>query len=427
MNSIVYLASKYLNFKASDRGLSTIAVIALLTIVISNAAAVVILSAANGFHENFIKKLMTKDAHITILGPGKGIPDYKSLILELKKVKGVKSVIPFFDKQALLRGRFNVWGSFVKAIPADFYSQDTNFDSQFVVLEGEFDINKPHSIVLGDNLALNLGASVGSYIYLTVYSDDFFSMQYKFRVTGIFSAGYAEYDSSLSFISFKDAQEIFESKGYAYGLAVEVADPMHVEKYMPDIGKVCSYSKWTWKNTNRNNLIALENEKMLIYIILTLFFTVVGFNILSTMIAMVLDKKEEIGILKAMGLKPGGTLQVFLFVGFLLGTIGSFLGTALGLLITIGLNGILRGIEIYIDLINNLAYIFVFWIHPIPKPAPFHFFKSSVYYLTQFPIAIELNDLIFIVGLSVILATLAVIIPSRKAAKMRPVEVLRND
>ncbi len=427
MNSIVYLAAKYLNFKASDRGLSTIAVIALLTIVISNAAAVVILSAANGFHENFMKKLMTKDAHVTVLGPGKGIPDYESLILELKKVKGVTSVIPFFDKQALLRGRFNVWGSFIKAIPSDFYSRDTNFKSQFVVLDGKFDLSRPHSIILGDNLALNLGVSVGSFVYVTVYSDDFFSMQYKFRVTGIFSAGYAEYDSSLSFISFKDAQEIFESKGYAYGLAIQVKDPMRVEKYLSAIGKVCSYSKWTWKNTNRNNLIALENEKMLIYIILALFFMVVGFNILSTMIAMVLDKKEEIGILKAMGLKPGATLHVFLFVGFLLGSLGSLIGTALGLLITIGLNGILRGIEIYIDLINNLAYFMVFWVHPIPKPAAFHFFKSSVYYLTQFPIAIELNDLIFIVMLSVVLATLAVIIPARNASKMRPVEVLRND
>ena len=318
MNIILYLASKYLKFKASDRGISAIAVIAFLSIVVSSAAAIVILAAANGFHSNLREKLMYRDAHIIILGPGRGIGNYEQYIDKILEIEGVEDAVPYFDRQALIKGRLNTWGALVKAYPGKFYETDREFSEQFRLIDGEFDFSSPHSIILGENLAINIGATVGSWVHLTVYSEEFFSLQYRFRVSGIFSAGFAEYDSTLAFMSFEDAQNVFDAVGYAYGIAVRVKDPMNVEKYMPLISEVCPYQKWHWKSLNRNSLIALENEKMLMQIILAFFFVVVSFNMLSTMIAMVLDKKEEIGILKAMGLKPGDALHVFLFDGFLI-------------------------------------------------------------------------------------------------------------
>ena len=355
MNIVLYLASKYLKFKASDRGLSAIAVIALLTIITSSAAAVVILSAANGIHNNFMQKLMSRDAHVVVLGPGKGIPNYQEYMADLGKIKGVKSVFPYFERQALLKGNLNVWGSVIMGIPEEQYDRDPEYKKQFVMQEGKFDIKSPLSMVMGYNLALNLGVTVGSVVYVTVYNESFFSVQYKFRVTGIFSAGHKEYDSTLAFISFKNAQFIFDSAGYTYGLALKVEKPFEVEQYMRAIRDACPYSAFSWKTLHRNDLAALQDEKMLIMIILVLFFFVVGFNILSTMIAMVLDKKEEIGVLKAMGLKPYDALKVFLLDGYFLGIIGSAAGVLIGLLVTVTLDNILKFIEVLVNFVNEMG------------------------------------------------------------------------
>ncbi len=131
MNIILYLSSKYLKFKASERGISAIAIIALLTIIISCAAAVVILSAANGIHENLMQKLMAKDFHAIILAPGKGIENYERYISNIKKVKGIIRVFPYFEKQVLLKGPLNVWGSIVMGIPPTLYEEDEEYKKQF--------------------------------------------------------------------------------------------------------------------------------------------------------------------------------------------------------------------------------------------------------------------------------------------------------
>ncbi len=427
MNIIPYLASKYLKFKASDRGISAIAVIAFFTIVISSAAAVVILSAANGFHYNLMEKLMTKDAHVMILGPDPGMSDYEEYILELNKIPGVTSVIPFFQKQVLLKGRSGEYGTEVMGVPSYYPKDDKDFKKQFQMTDGNFEIEDNKSIVLGDNLAHNLGVSVGSWVEVMVFDPMFYVLQYRFKVVGTFTAGHKDFDSGLSFISFKAAQTIFNAPGLAYGLAVKVEDPYHVEKYIRLMDQKVPYYKWSWKSLNRNQLAAIDNEQVIMKVILFFFFVVVFFNILSTMIGMVLDKKEEIGILKAMGLKPNAALQVFLFDGFLLGAAGSSLGVILGMFLTVSLNTILHGIEKIIDFINWGAYYAVNWIQPMAPPSHFEFFKSSVYYINEFPIKIIFGDIVFIILLSVIVSTLAVIFPAIKASKMRPVEVLRND
>jgi lipoprotein-releasing system permease protein len=164
---------------------------------------------------------------------------------------------------------------------------------------------------------------VGSIRLAILKADNFGGAQFPFRITGIFESGYSEYDANLFFISFKDSQEIYNNSGYAYGLALKVADPENIDDYLAPIGRVTPYFPWTWKRLNRNKLYSLDNEKMLMMIILFVFFVVVFFNILSTMIAMVLDKREEIGILKAMGLKPKESLYVFLFDGFIMGSAGA--------------------------------------------------------------------------------------------------------
>ncbi len=427
MKKILYFAVKYLRFKSNERGLSAIAIIAFFTIVIGSMASVVILSAANGLHDNFLKKIMAKDAHVIFIGSGKGILNYENYVEKLKKVKGVVSVEPYFEKQALIKGRLNTMGVNIMAFSPKIFETDKDLKNQFKLEAGEFNLYSNKSILLGYNLAYNLGANVGDIVDITIFSDDYLSLQYRFKVTGIFTAGHKDYDSTLAFISFSDAQEIFDAKGYAYGIALKVEDPYRVEKYLPEIREACPQYLFTWKRLHRNDIAALEDEKMLIKIILFFFFLVVTFNILSTMIAMVLDKKEEIAILKAMGLKPSSTMQIFLLDGFFIGMAGGVFGCFMGLLITITLNDILKLIEHFINFNFNVAYQLIKWtgrFYPLPK---FEFFKSDVYYISSFPIKIEYGDIVFIMLLSLILGLLAVILPAMRAGKLKPVEVLRND
>lgn len=424
MNIIYYLASKYLKFKAGERGISAIAVIAFFTIVLSTAAGIIILSTVNGMHDDLYKRIMAKDAHAVILGPGEGIPDYETVMSNLSLIPGVTSVAPFYDGYGLLKGPGRVWGAALKAFPAEFYTNDTDFAGEFPITAGTFAMEKPHSMVIGSILATNLQAKVGSIVWLILKADNFGGAQYPFRITGIYESGYSEYDSNLFFITVKDAQEIYRTEGYAYGLALKVVDPENIDAYIGAIGRVTPYFPWTWKRLNRNKLYSLDNEKMLMMIILFVFFVVVFFNILSTMIAMVLDKREEIGILKAMGLKPKESLYVFIFDGFIMGTAGSLMGAAFGLLVCISMNTFLRFIEKIVGLTNWAAYYLTGWMVKSPPPVKFELFGGE---MSQFPMLIQFGDVAFVALLAIFASTFAVVVPAWRAAKLRPVEVLRND
>ncbi|NPV39430.1 MAG: ABC transporter permease [Brevinematales bacterium] len=427
MNVIVYLATKYLKFKGTDRGISIISVIALLTIVVSAMAATVILSAANGMHYNYMDKLASKDFHAVIYGYGRGVPDYETLALELKKAPGVVDVVPFLDQQALIKGPLGTYGVMVKAFPREFYQNDREFRTRFALMKGEeTNASWRHAIFMGYNLADNLGVSVGDWVYLTLVNDDMLSLlQYKFRVAGIFEAGYAEYDTSLVFVNLEDAL-VLEDNTRA-SLAIRVKDPFQIERWLPKIREISPFYVYSWKSLNRNNLVNIRNEKMMMRIILTIFFIVVCFNILSTMMATVLDKREEIGILKAMGLRPKSVMSVFLMDGFLIGVIGSAVGIFFGLFFALNLNNILHGIEAFVNFWNQVAYLTLRVFMTVKKPAKFEFFDPTAYYIREFPMRIQLEDLVVIMGLSVVCSMLAVIWPAYRAGKLRPIEVLRND
>ncbi|QJR22465.1 hypothetical protein BREVNS_1715 [Brevinematales bacterium NS] len=427
MNVIVYLATKYLKFKGTDRGISIISVIALLTIVVSAMAATVILSAANGMHYNYMDKLASKDFHAVIYGYGRGVPDYETLALELKKAPGVVDVVPFLDQQALIKGPLGTYGVMVKAFPREFYQNDREFRTRFALMKGEeTNASWRHAIFIGYNLADNLGVSVGDWVYLTLVNDDMLSLlQYKFRVAGIFEAGYAEYDTSLVFVNLEDALALEENSRAS--LAIRVKDPFQIERWLPKIREISPFYVYSWKSLNRNNLVNIRNEKVMMRIILTIFFIVVCFNILSTMMATVLDKREEIGILKAMGLRPKSVMSVFLMDGFLIGVIGSAVGIFFGLFFALNLNNILHGIEAFVNFWNQVAYLTLRVFVTVKKPAKFEFFDPTAYYIREFPMRIQLEDLVVIMGLSVVCSMLAVIWPAYRAGKLRPIEVLRND
>ena len=429
MNWIIYLSSKYLNVKASERGISAISIIAFLGILFSCSGAIIILSIFNGLHDNFIKKIQTKDAHISILSPQNGISGYESLIKGLEKIKGIKSAYPFFEGQSLLKGNFNTFGSAVMGIPDTLYRSDLSFSNQFKMEEGSFDLRKPYSIVIGYNLAANLGVSVKDKVKLAIYNEEFFALEYEFIVTGIYTAGIKEYDVNLCFIPFSSAQIVWNRPEQSYGIAVKLLHPEDSDWLVKEVRAVIpeQYSVFTWKELHSGELNTYKDQKNLVMVVLFFFFVIVGFNILSTMMGMVLDKKTEIGILKAMGLTPGDTQKVFLINGFFLGITGSSAGVFIGIFFSSLMNDILRLIEITIDFFNRSSYSLTSGLIKIPKPEPFHFFDSAVYYIDKIPIKLELGDLVLVFIASTLLSCLAVIIPASRAGKFRPVEVLRKD
>ncbi len=435
----VLIALRYLKGQKGS-SVKLISRISMIAISVGVAASVVVLSSVNGFRENLKEKVLGKESHVIVIGKGLGIENYKEVSRSLKNLPFVKRVTPFYEGRGLIKSYADRnFGAIIRGIPKFIYTNDKEFRSKFHMVKGLFVIGD-NRIVLGETLALNLGVTIGDEVELLVLpaEEDEFSGMFtpkteRFIVSGIFTAGMADYDTSLSFISLKDAQNLFEVGDIAYGLAIRTVDPDKAQEYAEKIdsfikrkfGKIAYVLSWI--DLNRNLFKMFSDQKVMMGVVLFFFFVVIAFNIMSSIMSLVYDRKTDIGILKAVGFSETSIKNIFLINGFVIGLTGAVLGNALGIAVAVTLNDILKAIEFVINSTQNIAFSLVSPFKTVPPPIPFEFIKKSVYYLSQFPIKVELGDLVMLSLFSITTSVLAGVIPAVHASRMRPVEVLRNE
>lgn len=425
----LFVASRYVKLSGKD-ALSKISLVAFLSIFVGVATSIVVLSITNGFREDLKQKIVGKDAHIVVIGRGLGIKNYNELSKDLKNsFSWVKEAEPYYQGQGLLRlYGDNILGSLVIGAT---YNSIERYKKYFKLLYGGFDLSKGE-IILAETLAYNIGAKVGSEVEVIVKppTQDLPVIR-KFRVKGIFSTGYGEYDSVLSVILFEDAQKLFNVGKLAYGINIMVDDIDKVKDYKYRILNRYSgdFLVLTWQDTNRNLFEAMYNQKTIMIMILFLFFVVVSFGIVGTMMSLSLDKKSEMAILKAVGMRSSDIVEVFILAGAFLGIVGSFSGIILGLLISINLESITLGLEDFVNfIVFNISYPFAKVINPfIPYPEKFEFFKSNVYYIKSFPTKVEFIDLVLVSIFATTVSIVASLLPALRASKLKPAEILRNE
>jgi lipoprotein-releasing system permease protein len=396
MSVSVFIAWRYLITKRKEKFISLISVISVLGVAIGVMALIVVIAVMSGFDSDLRDKIIGNYSHITV-GKYSGMDDaeYKDAVKKTKLNPHVIAVSPFIQGQVLVsEGNRFMALSFRGIDPV--LEQKTSLISQRVV-KGSLGSLDSDTVVIGKELALYMGAELNSE--LTFYSA--LGKTYTLKVCGIFDSGMYDYDMNLIFFNIHKAQEISGSGARISALSIKLDNvyfaPAVKRELQARMGYEYTYK--TWMEQNQNFFAALKLEKLAMFIILTLIILVASFNIISTLIVMVVEKTKDIGILKAIGMSSRDINRIFMIQGLTIGFVGTFAGT---------LGGII------------LCYLL--------KTYKFIRLPQDVYYIDKLPVSLQVwPDLTLVVAASMLITLVSTIYPALKAASLKPVEALRYE
>ena len=387
---------------------------------------IVVMSVMNGFQMSFIDAIMEISSyHIRATEVSE---ENESTLYDIcKKNKNVLSVTSFYEAQTLMtgkRGRENA--AIIRAIQPDVYINDKGFYGQINMLSGSFNLSQQDSIVLASFLARKLGVSVGDTVNLLVLSGgsdvSLFSDDRYFKVTGIFSTGYSEINSSFSFINIADGKKYFGSSSpKIYGIKLKNSnDDVHTISYLEKGLESAKFQ--SWRDYNKTFFGALRIEKNILLLLVALIFVVVGINIYNGMRRLVFERRSEIAILSAIGAKNSDIKSIFIMRGFTTGVIGSFAGVILGILISINT-----------DFVFNFASDIMFWVQYFftalfsPKNLMFVQENSTYAVYANIPARMFFSEIVMIALFGLAAPLFASWAASKNVLKMTVAEVLHDE
>jgi len=413
-----FIGLRYLKAKRKQTFISIITVISIAGVTVGVMTLIIVLAVMNGFEKTLKEKILGTQAHITLLKAGQeGMDHYEEAVKKVEGVKGVDSAAPFIFSQVMLSSESNVSGVILTGIDPDLQARITDLARNLKVGALQ-DLKKPQEgdlpgIILGVELAKHLAASVNDVIQVisplgTVTPMGMMPKMKRFRVVGIFYSGMYEFDNTLAYISIESAQKFFDMDSRVTGIEIKTDDIYRVKEIGKEIRHKMGFPFWTkdWMEMNRNLFSALRMEKIAMFIILVLIVLVAAFNIISTLIMVVMEKNKDIAILKSMGAPSKGILKIFIIEGLVIGVVGTALGTLLGL-------GAAFNLEKIESFVENLF--------------GFKILSSEVYYIDKLPSKVNPVDVAWIVTTAILISLLATLYPSWRASKLDPAEALRYE
>jgi lipoprotein-releasing system permease protein len=413
-----FIGLRYLKAKRKQTFVSIITVISIVGVALGVMALIIVLSVMSGFENTLKEKILGTYAHIVLMkADQEGVDNYEDAATKVESVKGVLSASPFIFSQVMLSTESNVSGVVLKGIDPDRVGQVTEVARQLKTgrlqdLKGNREGGLP-GIILGVELAKHLSVSVGEAIQVisplgTITPMGMVPKMRRFRVAGIFHSGMYEYDNTLAYISLENAQKFLGLGKRVTGIEIKTADLYRVKETGKEIRKKMGFPFWTrdWMEMNRNLFAALRVEKIAMFIILVLIVLVAAFNIISTLIMVVMEKSRDIAILKAMGAPSRGILRIFVIEGLVIGVVGTVLGGVLGV-----------GAAFNLERITG-------WVEGL---FGFKILSSDVYYIDKLPSQVNPLDVTLIVVTAILISLLATLYPSWRASKLDPAEALRYE
>ncbi len=403
MFSELWLSQRYLRAGKKEKIISITALISIIGIAIGVMVLIVVISVMSGFDRFLEDKMVGTNAHLS-LEFYNGTQDSRRVIDKLKTLPYVKGVSPFIDGQALVKTGTSVFGVQVRGIDPQLQAQTSKLNEYLQA--GSYEL-AADEVALGSELAFRLGLEPGKVFSMispvTLAKTDFL-------VRGIFNSGMYLYDSSLILMSIQGAQDFYQMSGSVSGVAVSVADIYRVEnikeRLYRDLTGFGPYQVRTWIDANKNFLEALKLEKIIMFIVVTMTTVVAAFGIVSTLIMSVMSRIKDIGILRSVGAKTKSILQIFIFQGMAIGTIGILLGFFSGV-----------GLALSLDKVVNL----------ISKIIGRSLIPKDIYYFDRIPVNINLGDISVIVISALVITLAASIYPAYYASRIIPSEAVRHE
>lgn len=413
MNLPLFIGLRYTRAKRKDHFISFISMISMAGIAIGVMTVIVVISVMNGFDKELKERMLGSVSHATISSFGdQYINDWQSALNIAKTTEGVKSAAPFVSSEAMIQG-YRTSGALIQGIEPSYEKDVTKIAEKMQY--GEMSDLKAgeYGIILGKDLAAILGAGPGEKV--TVYIPQFkttavglMPRMKRFTVVGIFEMGAYEYDSKLALIHLSDAQKLEKTNGGIEGIRIKTNDLMQAPRtanYLSEkLGGFYRVRNWTQENSNFYQ--ATQQERMVMFIILSMIVAVAAFNILSTMVMLVTEKNSDIAILRTLGMSGFQVMNIFIISGVVIGAIGTIVGTILGIIISINVSSIISWLEGYFQT---------------------DFMSAEVYYISDITADIHQSDVVAIVLVAFGLSVLATIYPAWRASRIHPAEALRYE
>jgi lipoprotein-releasing system permease protein len=395
---------------------------------------VVVLEVADGMIEGITRRYLevgTYHLQVSLAGDA-SLESYETLAEQLRNKTGITRVITERQGMGLLYTDSQRGAVTVRAVPPSLYREDEDFRKFFQILSGSFDLDSPQAILVGREIARKLGVRVGEQVKLLSMVSTSVGRSLprlsSFTVTGVFTTGYQDLDKLWTYIPLSTAERVLPGGSSSIFLGVKVTDPFQridgqlraLEADLPEEAQVLS-----WYDLERANYKSFQTTRALLIFVMALIVAVATINISSSLIMVVIERTEEIGILKAMGADPQEITRTFVFTGLCVGLVGVALGLSLGLTVAVNINSILAGAEL---LVNWLVFALRRLISPIVEvqsSAPVRVFNAE-FYLEEIPIRVKFGELFFVAAASLFLSALASFFPARAAGRIKPLEVLRK-
>ena len=409
----LFIGLRYTRAKRRNHFISFISLISILGMALGVMALIVVLSVMNGFQKEIRARMLGASPHMEVVADGGRMNGWQAVLDKVAQHPQVSAAAPYIAGQGMLSFGQSVQGVMVRGIDPARETAITELADKMKagalsdLRGGEF------TIVLGTDLARALGVLVGDKVMLIapqgqITPAGMMPRLKQFRVAGIFEIGMAPYDNNLALIHLSDAQKLFQLADAVTGISARLRNidlaPLVAQELQSTLPPGLYANDWTHQNSNYFR--AVQMEKKMMFIILSLIVAVAAFNIVSTLVMAVTDKQADIAILRTLGAAPRSIMKIFIVQGVVIGVIGTLLGSLGGIVLALNL-------DVVVPFIEQLFRV--------------QFLAKDVYYISELPSDLRYPEVMLVAGMSFLICLLATLYPSYRASKTQPAEALRYE